>query len=207
MVERGETPTKLTILGAMHFFTTAWDTVSMATVQPCFHQCGFERAGLGQALAEGNADEGSEDAQEMETKKVGAPLTYSEYLSVDEDVVTAEHIGAESDEDVEDAVTVHATPTFADAIVALDTLRSSALELCSECKTSTTMADSEASTSRQPTPHNPVKHRQRDLPIFSGFSDVDDCLKQYDRVIMHNHWVVHAGKRGVSSKRHSAPVV
>lgn len=95
----------------------------MATVQPCSCQCGFECAGPGWALAEVNANEGSEDAQEMETKKVGALLTYSEYLSVDEDVVTAEHISAESDMDIEDAVIGHATPTFADAIVALDTLR------------------------------------------------------------------------------------
>lgn len=76
--------------------------------------------------------------KEMEDamKEVRAPLAYSEYLSINENFATSEPMSisdivdeltvagdAVSDEDVEDAVAGHATHTFTDAIVALDTLR------------------------------------------------------------------------------------
>ncbi|KAM7300464.1 tigger transposable element-derived protein 6 [Ixodes scapularis] len=39
MVERGDAPTKLSILDVMHFLAAAWDTVSATTVQHCFRKC------------------------------------------------------------------------------------------------------------------------------------------------------------------------
>lgn len=69
-------------------------------------------------------------------KEVRASLAYSEYLSINENFATSEPMNmldivdkltaagnAGSDEDVEDAVAGHATPTIANAIGALDTLR------------------------------------------------------------------------------------
>ncbi|KAG0426713.1 hypothetical protein HPB47_026180 [Ixodes persulcatus] len=80
------TPTKLTILDAMHFFATAWGTVSITTVQHCFRKCGFERARPGRALR-------ATQTKIPKTRKKwrsGSLLTYSECLSVEENVVTSE---------------------------------------------------------------------------------------------------------------------
>ncbi|XP_040358278.1 tigger transposable element-derived protein 6 [Ixodes scapularis] len=138
MVERGDAPTKLSILDAMHFLATAWDTVSATTVQHCFRKCGFQRAGQVQALTKNNADEDADDSQEMEDAmaKMGAPITYCEYASLDDNVVTSEPQSIadivadlttadneESDEEDEQKTNGDAAPTFADAIAALDTLR------------------------------------------------------------------------------------
>lgn len=100
-------------------------------------KCGFQRTGKVQALTEDNADEGAEELQEMEDAMVQmrAPITYSEYASLDNvittelqsiagivvDLTTADN--KESDVDVEQEMNDYAAPTFADAMVALDTLR------------------------------------------------------------------------------------
>ncbi|CAN7995917.1 unnamed protein product [Ixodes pacificus] len=138
MVERGDAPTKLSILDAMHFLATAWDTVSATTVQHCFRKCGFQRAGQVQALTTNNADEDADDSQEMEDAmaKMGAPITYCEYASLDDNVVTSEPQSIadivadlttadneESDEEDEQKTNDDAAPTFAEPIAALDTLR------------------------------------------------------------------------------------
>lgn len=88
MVERGDTLTKLSILDEMHFLATAWDS-SATTVQHYFRKCGFQSAGQVQALTE---EEDAEDSQEMEDAmaQMGAPITYCEYASLDDNVVTSE---------------------------------------------------------------------------------------------------------------------
>lgn len=52
------------------------------------------------------------------------------------------------------------------------------------------MPDEEGNTIRPRAPTVTIKHRQRDPPIFTGCpdSDVEDWLKNYERVSQHNGW-------------------
>lgn len=133
-VERGQQPTGVTILDAMHYLASAWSAVTAVTVKNCFTKCfgvrGGDAAEAGEVCAFTDCDELN---SAMET--VGANgIAYSDYASVDDAVVTAavlsiDDIVAEcagacsSDDEVEEEQPPEPEPTSPSAVAALDLLR------------------------------------------------------------------------------------
>ncbi|XP_049528908.1 tigger transposable element-derived protein 6-like [Dermacentor silvarum] len=142
-VSRGQDPGKLSILDAMHYFKTSWESVKRETVNNCLKKCGFRR----QPAAEDT--ECSEDDpvacdydMDEEFLSTGADVPFAEFVAIDNDVPTcepqsvaeivaevvgddaAEVVANEAPEDGGDNEGLRPPATFAEALAGLEALQS-----------------------------------------------------------------------------------
>uniref|UniRef100_A0A1E1X318 Putative tigger transposable element n=1 Tax=Amblyomma aureolatum TaxID=187763 RepID=A0A1E1X318_9ACAR len=140
-IDRGQQPTTISVLDAMHYVASAWAAVAASTAQHCFAQCGFRTDGEGEfpGTDAGESEAASCDQELTEAMDaLGATgLTYDDYVAVDAAVVTSEcqSIGdivassvASEAADCDDELEPHdsedlSDPSFGEAVAALDLLR------------------------------------------------------------------------------------
>lgn len=134
--ERGKQPTGITIIDAMHYLALAWSAVTASTVQHCFAKCFSARV---DGTEEAVGDEAFADCDELCTamQTVGDGIAYSDYVSIDDAVVTSEVLSVDeivaecadvcsSEDEVEEEEGEREQlldPTSSSAVTALDLLR------------------------------------------------------------------------------------
>ncbi|EEC14122.1 centromere protein B, putative [Ixodes scapularis] len=144
-VSRGEDPGKLTLLDAMHYLNASWESVTSETVKNCFRKCGFRHSPEVEepelsVSSDPDFCETEDDDMEEELRSAGAELAFSDFVAVDDEVPTCDPqtvadivaelrqgqvTGDEHDDDEdEDEPETPPRATFAQAVAALDVLRS-----------------------------------------------------------------------------------
>ncbi|KAM7283587.1 tigger transposable element-derived protein 6-like [Ixodes scapularis] len=142
-VSRGEDPGKLTLLDAMHYLNASWESVTSETVKNCFRKCGFRRSPEveePEPCVSGDPDpcETEDDYMDEELRSAGAELAFSDFVAVDDDVPTCDpqtvadivaelrqgQVTGDEHDDDEDEPETPPRATFAQAVAALDVLRS-----------------------------------------------------------------------------------
>ncbi|KAG0417050.1 hypothetical protein HPB47_005912 [Ixodes persulcatus] len=129
-------PGKLTLLDAMHYLNASWESVTSETVKNCFRKCGFRRSPEVEEPEPCTED----DDMDEEFRSAGAKLAFSDFVTVDDDVPTCDPqtvadiaavlrqgqvTGDEHDDDEDqDGPEMPPRATFAQAVAALDVLRS-----------------------------------------------------------------------------------
>ncbi|KAL1415595.1 hypothetical protein MTO96_006717 [Rhipicephalus appendiculatus] len=140
-IDRGQQPTTISVLDAMHYVASAWSAVSASTAQHCFARCGFRMDGEEETAIEDEEPEAASPEEELNEamNALGATGTTYDYVAVDAAVVTSEcqsiaqivanSIASEAgncDDDDEheprDSVQLP-NPSFGEAVAALDLLR------------------------------------------------------------------------------------
>ncbi|KAM7314184.1 tigger transposable element-derived protein 6-like [Ixodes scapularis] len=149
-VSRGEDPGKLTLLDAMHYLNTSWESVSHETVRNCFRKCGFRRlpeAEESEPSTSGAAEScvcddpypcvSDEDDMDEELRSTGTDLAFSEFVGMDDHLATCDpqtvadivaelrqgQVSRNDDDDDEEHERPQAA-TFAQAVAALGVLPS-----------------------------------------------------------------------------------
>lgn len=120
---------KIDVLQAINFIVVAWENVSPETIQNC-----FKKAQGNVAVTENVSNHEMENDEIMQFED-GEGVTFDEYVSVDDKVVTSgvidieemvkekEGIENESEEDGESSTVVTEVPTFAEALKGFETVR------------------------------------------------------------------------------------
>ncbi|KAH7952511.1 hypothetical protein HPB52_023846 [Rhipicephalus sanguineus] len=94
-VSHGDDPRKLSLLDAMHYLSTSWDSVTSEMVSNCFRKCGF-RQQLASEDTECSEDDPVARASDIdddideEFLSTGADAPFAKFVSIDDNVPTCE---------------------------------------------------------------------------------------------------------------------
>ena len=92
---------KINVLDAILWLKFAWDTLQPSTIQKCFSKCGINEDLT--TTEPGDEDEPEDEPMTDKFDDLLDDLPVSEYLKIDNDLVTADYLDDEEDEDDDDA--------------------------------------------------------------------------------------------------------